>query len=239
MDHAHNETLRSGFDRASKHYDLMVGLNPGYHRHLRNAAQKLMEELGSQPEILDLGCGSGASTKALYDEGAGQVLGVDASPGMIAQARKKRWAVPTDFEVCFAQALDTCAHPRLKRPFDGVYAAYLIRNVPSHQRDAVLTSMFKHVAVGGKIVLVEYGLSKAWLPRVIWDLVCWLTVIPLSKVIVKDTSLFRYLWKSVHEADSPRVLGERLERAGFTEVQRHRVSGWQRGILHIWTGRRT
>ncbi len=33
------------FDEAASRYDLMVGLNPGYHAHLRSAAEALIEGL--------------------------------------------------------------------------------------------------------------------------------------------------------------------------------------------------
>ena len=33
------------FDQAAARYDLMVGLNPGYHGHLRSAAEALAERL--------------------------------------------------------------------------------------------------------------------------------------------------------------------------------------------------
>ena len=50
------------FDDVASRYDLMVGLNPGYHRHLRSAAEALVERLppsGEPVQLLDLGCGSG------------------------------------------------------------------------------------------------------------------------------------------------------------------------------------
>lgn len=234
----HAQTLRQGFDRAARHYDTMVGLNPGYHRHLNKAAQRLIDKLGEGASVLDVGCGSGASTRALYRRGAGTVFGVDASPGMIEQARAKSWPRPTEFVVSLAQELQDHPHPRLREPFDGVFAAYLIRNVPAPQRDEVLRCLVERLRPGGSIVLVEYGLGKARWPRWVWNLVCWMTVIPMAAVLVRDTSLFRYLWKSVHEADAPQRLSARLWTAGCTQVEHHAVNGWQRGILHVWVARR-
>ena len=60
------EELPDTFDGAAHRYDLMVALNPGYHRHLRSAADALVEKLRrGEPRVVDLGCGSGASTRAL------------------------------------------------------------------------------------------------------------------------------------------------------------------------------
>ena len=58
--------------------------------------------------VLDLGCGSGASTRAVLDAWAGlggaapgqlSVRGVDASEGMVAQARTKEWPAAVELVV--------------------------------------------------------------------------------------------------------------------------------------------
>ena len=98
--------LERGFDDAAPRYDLLVGLNPGYHRHLRAAARALTRGLGRTDVLLDLGCGSGASTAALVGEAPGaRVLAVDASAGMLARARRKRWPAGVEFVHAPAQRL--------------------------------------------------------------------------------------------------------------------------------------
>ena len=96
--------LADAFDRAAPTYDAMVALSPGYHDQLLGAAGALLDRLpapdGSALKVLDLGCGSGASTQALLEQwrtrgGAADLLsvtGVDMSEGMVAQARAKSWA---------------------------------------------------------------------------------------------------------------------------------------------------
>ena len=61
-------TTTEAFDRGAGHYDLMVALNPGYHRELRRAAGALIERVGDGRglSLIDLACGSGASTRALW-----------------------------------------------------------------------------------------------------------------------------------------------------------------------------
>ena len=39
------ENVAAGFDEVAPRYDLMVALNPGYHTHLRAAADALVEWL--------------------------------------------------------------------------------------------------------------------------------------------------------------------------------------------------
>ena len=98
--------LESEFDATAEHYDVMVGLNPGYHEHLRTAAQSLADRLpnGDAPaRVADLGCGSGASTVALVDAlgpaaADAEILSVDASDGMLAVARRKSWPAGVRFQ---------------------------------------------------------------------------------------------------------------------------------------------
>ena len=91
------DRLADGFDRAARHYDQMVALNPGYRRHLRAAAEALLDRIDDPlPTLLDLGCGSGLSTRELLRAArkrgmTPRIIGVDASAGMLERARAKRW----------------------------------------------------------------------------------------------------------------------------------------------------
>ncbi|MYV68851.1 ubiquinone biosynthesis methyltransferase UbiE, partial [Streptomyces sp. SID2131] len=58
--------LAHAFDRASRTYDRMTSASPGYHRHLLRSARRLaLPDGGRGWSVLDLGCGTGASTRAL------------------------------------------------------------------------------------------------------------------------------------------------------------------------------
>ena len=238
------------FDGAARRYDFMVALNPGYHRHLRSAAEALVERLpeptgpgASAPlRLVDLGCGSGASTKALVkaatDAGRRpEVIGVDASAGMLAQARAKRWPVGTRFAHGFAQQLAASRSVwGLQEPVAGVLAAYLFRNVD--ERDEVLADVHALLDDDGVLVVQEYSVAGRPQAELIWTLVCWLVVIPLSLLTSGRTLLYRYLWQSVRDFDSVQAFTDRLHRAGFTDVEVRTVAGWQRGILHTFRARK-
>lgn len=145
-------TLAEAFDRAAPSYDAMVALSPGYHDQLARAAAALVERLPEQATVLDLGCGSGASTQAILTawEGAGRppsaltVLGVDASAGMIAQALRKRWPATVTFDI--HDAVHWLAD-RDEASVDGILAAYLVRNVPD--RDALIAEIARVLRPGG------------------------------------------------------------------------------------------
>lgn len=228
--------LAAGFDRAAARYDLMVGLNPGYHRHLDSAATALIARTGSGAEIVDLGCGSGASTRALLRAGAGSVLGIDASPGMLARAERRDWPAGVRFAVGRAEKLDRLLTEHGVRP-DGVFACYLFRNLAPADRDQVLRAVHDRLPAGGWLVVQDYSVHEPW-PRRVWSLICWAVVIPLARLLLGDTSLYRYLWRSGFEFDPPRVFCDRLAAAGFTDIARRTAGGWQHGILHTFVARR-
>ena len=228
----------AAFDDAAPGYDLMVRLNPGYHRHLRAAAQAFLPLARGRTRLVDLGCGSGASTRALLDVlGDCEIVGVDASAGMLAQARRKDWPSGVRFVHGPAESLGTArADWDLAEPVGGILAAYLFRNVDD--RESVLAAAYQVLAPGAPLVVQEYSVAGSWRARLVWTLVCWLVVIPLGWLTSRQTRLYRYLWRSVLQFDTVEEFADRLRRAGFVDVEVDQVGGWQRGILHTFRCRR-
>lgn len=222
-----------------------MGLNPGYHQHLRAAAQTLRERLpeGRPLRLVDLGCGSGASTSALVDalgaEAAAQaeIVGVDASNGMLAVARSKPWPPNVQFRHGMAEDASTrAAKWNLPLPVDGVFACYLFRNVAD--RDDALGVAHDLLAPGGWLVVQEYSVAGSRRAAALWTLVCWAIVIPLSLLFTRRTRLYRYLWRSVLRFDAVDRFAARLAAAGFDDVSVTTAPGWQHGILHTFSARR-
>ena len=242
--------VAEAFDEAADRYDLMVGLNPGYHDHLRSAADALAERLprpsgidgATGLRLADLGCGSGASTRALLHATQrigvrADIVGVDASAGMLARARAKPWPSGVRFEVGMAEELAFARESwGLGDRVPGVLAAYLFRNVG--ERDKVLAAVFDLLEDGGTFVVQEYSVAGSPAAAALWTLVCWTVVIPLSWLTSRQTRLYRYLWRSVLGFDSVQGFTDRLYGAGFVNVEVRTVPGWQRGILHIFRARK-
>jgi ubiquinone/menaquinone biosynthesis C-methylase UbiE len=238
----------AAFDEVADRYDLMVALNPGYHAHLRRSADALVSSLEPARSgerrplrVVDLGCGSGASTRAVVDAFAAhgleiELVGVDGSAGMLREARAKDWPSGVRFVQARAEELASRSDLASGEGLDGVFAAYLVRNVP--ERDALLRTLHDLLAPGGALVIHEYSVAGHRLATMTWTAVCWLVVVPLGWLTSRRTRLYRYLWRSVMEMDSTDRLMGRLQRAGFEDVRSRTVRGWQRNIIHTVHARR-
>ena len=242
---SHGRQLADEFDRAADRYDLLTRLNPGYHRALRTAARELVSllparEAGRTLVLWDLGCGSGLSTRALVDAAGedARVVALDASEGMLRQARAKTWPAGVRFVRAFAQDLPEVAREHEVGQADGAFAAYLLRNVPEEQRDEVVAAIRNQVRPGGWVALQDYHVKGDRVATAVWTAVCWGVVTPLAVLVRGNPTIYRYLWRSVLDNDSTAQLEERLRRAGLTDVRRRTGTGWQRGILHTVLARR-
>lgn len=232
-------TTAAAFDRGAKRYDLMVALNPGYHRELRRAAAALVGRVGAREglTLIDLACGSGASTRALVDAAppGTTVLGLDASRGMLAEATGKRWPAGVSFAQVVAGEMDL---DEVGGGRDGILTCYLFRNVPEDARDRAVAETFALLKPGGWLVVQEYSVAGDSRAQRVWDAVCHACIIPLGAVVDRNVRLYRYLWRSVREFDSVARFTGRLAAAGFTGIEHRTAAGWQRGILHTVVARK-
>ncbi|MDE3721291.1 class I SAM-dependent methyltransferase [Nocardiopsis sp. N85] len=231
--------VTDGFDHASAAYDRLVAASPGYHAHLGLSARRLDPgALSPEPRILDLGCGTGASTAALLRIApSARIIGVDASEGMLAAARAKSWPDTVSFHRARAEELTPeWAAEHLGGPVDAVFGAYLIRNCPDP--DLALSVMRNLLRPGGRLVLHEYSVADSVSARAVWSAVCRGVIIPAGRALSGSDELFRYLWRSVLEFDGRRALLERMRRAGLVSVASAPMPGWQYGITHTFAGMR-
>ncbi|MEE1770103.1 class I SAM-dependent methyltransferase [Streptomyces sp. JV185] len=225
--------LARAFDHASGTYDRLTAFNPGYRTDLLRSARRLrLPGDGAGLHVLDLGCGTGASTRALLRTAPrARITAVDASSGMLSRARAKPWPARVRFlhlaaeEVAAAQA----------GPFDAVFAAYLFRNVTDP--DAVLeTVRTRLLRPGGRLAVHEYSLAGSLAYRALWTAVCRGVIIPAG-TLSGDQALYRHLWRSVLDFDTAPAFTTRLNSAGFADVRAIPVAGWQTGIVHTFLAR--
>lgn len=227
------------FDHAAPAYDSLVASSPGYHRDLRTSARRLfLPDRGAGQVLVDLGCGTGASTAALAREyPMARIVGVDSSEGMLREAEAKGWPSGVGFHLARAQDLTPeWAEEVVGGPADAVFASYLVRNVPDP--DAFLAGVRALLRPGGRLALHEYSVADSVSARAVWSAVCWGVVIPAGRALTGRDDLFRYLWRSVLDFDGRGALLDRMRAAGLGSVASAPMPGWRYGITHTFVGAR-
>jgi len=192
-----------------------------------------LPDAGRGLRLLDIGCGTGASTAALLKQAPhAQIIGVDGSAGMLARARAKDWPDTVSFVQSRAEDLEQAG---VSGPFDGILAAYLVRNLPDP--DPVLRALRTLLKPGGVFAAHEYSVRDSRRATAMWNLVSSAVIIPAGKIRTGDADLYRYLRRSVNSFDGAARFRERLQDNGFVDVSSLTMPGWQNGIVHTFLGR--
>ena len=221
----------AAFDVGAAAYDRLVGANPGYHEHLRMSARRMrIPGSGRGLRLLDAGCGTGASTAALLAAAPNaEIVAVDASRRMLDHARAKSWPA----SVRFAHGrIEELADLGIDGPFDGILAAYLVRNLADP--DAQLRRFRALLRPGATLAVHEYSVRDSRVATAIWHAVCWTIIIPSGRRQTGDSALYRHLWRSVLAFDGAARFRRRLADAGFTAIHSETMSGWQKNVVHTF-----
>ncbi len=108
--------------------------------------------------VLDVGCGTGTNLM-LYNEAGCNVFGIDLSPTMVEIAQKKL-GNRADIRLGDASKM-----PYSDDSFDLVTAFFILHEMPSQIRPAVISEMTRVVKQGGRILLIDYHLGPIRFPK--------------------------------------------------------------------------
>jgi ubiquinone/menaquinone biosynthesis C-methylase UbiE len=139
-------------------YDLLVWLLT--HGRDRAFREKLIGLAGLSPgeSVLDVGCGTGSLAIAARRRvgTGGEVLGVDASPEMIARAASKaaRAGVGVSFRNAVAEAL-----PFPDARFDVVLSTLMLHHLPRQARQQCAREIRRVLKPGGRALVVDFARS--------------------------------------------------------------------------------
>ena len=144
----HKQWVAGVFDRAARTYD-RVG--EPYHDHY---GRRLVEVLDPRPTdaLLDVGCGRGAVLVPAAPR-VHRLVGVDASPGMVAAAREeldRAGAGPVDLRVMDAESLEF-----EDASFDAVTCAFTLFFLPRPERAA--DEFARVLRPGGRLIVSTWG----------------------------------------------------------------------------------
>jgi SAM-dependent methyltransferase len=123
---------------------------------------QLAEDVGGP--VLELGCGTGRVAVPLAEAGL-TVVGLDRSPDMLAIARRKRTALPSDVRRRLRFVEADMTEFRLGRRFGLAFAAFRVFMHlldPEAQR-ASLAAVRRHLRPGGLLVIDVFDPKLGWL----------------------------------------------------------------------------
>jgi ubiquinone/menaquinone biosynthesis C-methylase UbiE len=148
-------------------YDLLVWLvSFGREREFRESILRCAK-LKPGESVLDVGCGTGTLAIAAKRSvgAAGTVQGIDASPEMIARAKKK--AKNANQDVSFQNALAE-ALPFRAAEFDVVLATLMLHHLPRKPRQQCAFEVRRVLRPGGRVLAVDFAggtKQRTWLPQ--------------------------------------------------------------------------
>ena len=212
------------FDRIHGRYDLLNRvLSLGLDRFWRRRA---VRELGLQPgdRVLDLCCGTGDLTAELARDRVGEVLGMDFSPLMLEEARRKFPRLQFNFGDALQTGLPDAS-------VDAVTMAFGPRNIPDLQ--ALWTELRRILRPGGQVLTLECTRPRGvlgWMHRFYLAY-----VLPtLGGLLAGDRSAYRYLSRTVAGFLDARELEESMRQGGLQQVRSMPMSA---GIVTVHLAR--
>lgn len=217
---ARQQHINAMFDGGAAHYDWINRvMSFGSGRWYRGGA---LRRHGLKPgmRLVDVGCGTGVISLLAQDIVGedGDVVAVDPSGGMLAQARA---AGVRNTLLGRAAAL-----PLPDGAFDMLTMGYALRHVGDLV--ATFTEYRRVLKPGGKVLLLEITRPKTRLGRLMMRFYLY-GIVPLVVRVFRRSedaeTMMRYFWDTIDHCVAPGVIVEALREAGFQEVERNQVFG--------------
>ncbi len=236
MEGTRTELARGLFAPLGPTYDryantLSFGQDPRWRRFLVSRLP-----VGPDDVVLDVATGTAAVARELVRQTGCSVVGVDQSPEMLDEARRRLLLAAETRRVRLVEA-SAQGLPFEDGSFDGLTAAYLLRYLDDLPTD--LGELVRVLRPGATAALLDFGVPPGPLPRAAWNL--WVDVgLPvLGRAISPGWhEVGRFLGGSIRDFDRrwpvPRLLTA-LREAGFDDVRARRLS--LGGCTVLW-GRR-
>lgn len=229
-EHERRSMLKMLFDRNAPRYDAItqwLSLGSGrWHR-----AQTLKQAgVTKGTSMLDVACGTGMVTLAaqrLVGED-GSVIGLDASFGMLAEAKSRG-----------CRRLSRGMAEQLPFPdnaFDIVTMGYALRHVID--LNVVFAEYFRTLRPGGKILLMEIARPESRVSLAFAKLYMKKLVPTLAGIGSDNESaatLMRYYWDTIEHCVPMPVITAALDQAGFTDIHVNRLFG---GLIKDYTAQK-
>ncbi len=224
----HARRVREMFAKISPRYDLLNHLLSGYidKRWRRIVVEKLRPLLTPEAHVLDVACGTGDLSIALFEKTGVRVTGVDFCRPMLDRAARK------EPRIAFVEG-DALKLPFADGAFDAVTIAFGIRNLSSVENG--LVELRRVLKPSGWVAILEF--SRPVVPgfRSLAAVYCTRFLPRIGGLISGSRSAYEYLPDSVSRFPDQETLSAMMRAAGFAEVEFENLTG---GVAALHTGRR-
>lgn len=231
--HSKKEQVRAMFDNIAPHYDLLnhvlsFRIDRLWRRRVVREAARCRPQ-----RVLDLATGTGdLAIELARGIPAAQIMGIDLSEGMLAEARRKIAARGLTDRISLAVG----DAERLDLPdaaVDVATVAFGVRNFGD--LDAGLRELARTVKPGGRVVILEFSKPGTGWFGALYEFYTFRILPFIGGAVSRDRRAYAYLPASVGEFPVPGEFMRRMERAGFGDC---RARSQSFGIAQIYIGTR-
>ena len=224
----HARRVRDMFARISPRYDLLnhlLSVNIDK-RWRRQVVEKLRPGLSRESRLLDVACGTGDLSIALFENIGPRVTGVDFCRPMLERAARKQPGI------AFVEG-DALQLPFDDDVFDAVTIGFGLRNLSSVEQG--LSELRRVLKPNGWAAILEF--SKPVVPcfRSLAVGYCTRFLPRIGGLISGSRSAYEYLPDSVARFPDQETLSAMMTEAGFADVVFENLTG---GVAALHTGRR-
>ncbi|MDX6289648.1 MAG: demethylmenaquinone methyltransferase / 2-methoxy-6-polyprenyl,4-benzoquinol methylase, partial [Blastocatellia bacterium] len=225
----HARRVRDMFARISPRYDLLnhlLSINSDK-RWRRRLVEKLRPMVSRDSRILDVACGTGDLSIALFENLGARITGVDFCRPMLERAARKEPRIP------FVEG-DALQLPFDNEVFDAVTIAFGLRNLSSAAQG--LAELRRVLKANGSAAILEF--SRPVVPgfRSLAAAYCTRVLPRIGGLISGSRSAYEYLPDSVSRFPDQEKLSAMMSETGFADVGFENLTG---GIAALHTGRRS
>lgn len=241
-------TISTMFNGIAPSYDILNHiLSFNIDKYWRSRMVKFLKEnaCGYQPKVLDIACGTGDSSIALYKAGM-NVSGIDIAQKMLDMAIEKNTNLKRkaarydakhpqnplpplpDYILASAEEL-----PFVDEKFDAVTISFGIRNF--NHRSRCLKEIFRVIKPGGVVAILEFAKPQNGFVRWVYDLY-FNNILPfIGRIVSKDKDAYKYLSTSVEDFPKFDAFAKEVAQAGFGEVNFKQMTF---GTCVLYTGKK-
>lgn len=226
------EQVAEMFNNISHRYDFLNHfLSLGIDILWRKKAIRMLK--ADQPkQILDIATGTGDFAIEALALNPDRVVGVDISPGMLEQGKKKMKKRGIDHLIDM-QMGDSEKLLFEDNTFDAVIVSFGVRNFENLEKG--LSDMYRVLKPGGKAVVVEFSRPRHFPMKQLYNFY-FKSILPIiGKLISKDRSAYTYLPESVAAFPDGDDFLAVLHKAGFKNTVCKPLTF---GISSIYTGQK-